>query len=339
MYSKSLHILIVEDNEGDFILVKERLHDLYKEVETTRAISLNDAVFNITNNFFDIILLDLSLPDSDGMESISAVVNVAQNIPVIVLTGYGNSDFGIETLSCGVEDYLLKDEMSCSCLYRSINYSIERARTRRELKKHQALFKALIEKGTDMKTLITPEGKLLYGTPSITNVLGYTSEEMIGKYENDFIHPDDIDTLFSAINDIMERPLESKAFVLRIKHKNGKYHWCEKTITNLLDDPSVNALVCNFWDMTEKMDQIQEIEEQNLKLREIAWIQSHEVRAPIARILGIVNLLKKEVNVNYSTKLLINYLVQSSNELDEITKAIIKKSVVFPNKRRDELGN
>lgn len=325
--TKSLYILVIEDSEVDFITVSERLHDLYKNVCITRSVSIFESLKLISTNVFDVILLDFYLHDSDGLNSVVAIVNRALHTPVIVLTGYGNADFGMEILSVGVEDYLIKDEINGSGLSRSINYSIERAKTRIELKKHQALFKALIEKGTDMKTLITPEGKLLYGTPSITSVLGYTSEEMIGKHEHDFVHPDDIGTLFSFIEDIIKKPGESRAFVLRVKHKNGKYHWCEKTITNLLDDSSVNALVCNFWDVTEKMEQIQEIEKQNLKLKEIAWIQSHEVRAPIARILGIVNLLKREMYVNAPTKILIDYLVQSTNELDEITKEIINKSV------------
>lgn len=322
-----LHILVIEDSEIDFIIVSERLCDLYKDVNITRSVSIFESLKLISTNFFDVILLDFYLHDSDGLKSVVEVVNGALHTPVIVLTGYGNAALGMEILSVGVEDYLMKDEINGSALSRSINYSIERAKTRIELKKHQGLFKALIEKGTDMKTLITPEGKLLYGTPSITHVLGYTSEEIIGKYEHDFVHPDDIATFFSFIKNIIKKPGESRAFVLRVKHKNGNYHWCEKTITNLLHDSSVNALVCNFWDVTEKMNQIQEIENQNLKLKEIAWIQSHEVRAPIARILGIVNLLKKNTNLDEPTILLVCYLLQAANELDEITKGIINKSI------------
>lgn len=327
MKSSKINILVIEDNQGDFVLVNEFLNEAHSEVDVHHCINLTSAILEIKKLHFSVILLDLSLPDSDGIRSVSEVVEITHNCPVIVLTGYGDKDFGIETLAAGVEDYLVKDEINSNSLRKSIDYSIERYRIRKELNKHQALFEALIEKSTDMKTLITPKGELLYGTPSITKVLGYTPQEMIGKHESDFVHPDDLDLLFDTINNVLENEGESSPVVIRVKHKSGAYHWCEKTITNLLHEPDVAALVCNFWDMTERMFYIKEIEKQNTALKEIAWVQSHEVRAPVTRIMGIVNLLKLDVTALESEKnQLLDYLMQSANELDLVIKGIVEKA-------------
>ena len=121
-----------------------------------------------------------------------------------------------------------------------------------KLRKQDSLFRAIIEKGSDMKTLITPEGKILFGTPSITRILGYTEEEYIGMNERELVHPDDVEDLFTKIKLTVAGEQSSENMQLRIKAKGGEYRWCEKTITNLLNDPDVNAIVCNFFDITDK---------------------------------------------------------------------------------------
>jgi PAS domain S-box-containing protein len=121
-----------------------------------------------------------------------------------------------------------------------------------KIRKKDSLFRALIEKSSDMKTLITLDGKILFGTPSITRTLGYTAAEYIGMNERDLVHPDDVDDLFHKIKLSITGEKSFENMQLRIKTKWGKYIWCEKTITNLLDDPDVNAIVCNFWDITDE---------------------------------------------------------------------------------------
>jgi PAS domain S-box-containing protein len=324
---KSLHILVVEDNEGDFMLVKHFLQEIFRNAVIQHEDMLGRAITAISKEQFDVILLDLSLPDSSGIQSVIEVVNVANSAPVIVLTGFGNKDFAIETLAAGVEDYLVKDEINPTTLSKSINYSLERNRIRRELQKQQALFRALIEKSPDMKTLVTTEGKIIYGTPSITAYLGYTEEDYLNRIHYSLVHPEDTDILRIAMDEVISVPGSSTSFIVRVRHKDGSYRWCEKTITNLLEDPNVSALVCNFWEVTERIHHIQEIELQNILLKDIAWIQSHEVRAPMARIMGIISILnREEYNPDPATAQLLNHVVNSAHELDRIIKKIVDKT-------------
>ncbi|HEY4326208.1 MAG TPA: response regulator [Mucilaginibacter sp.] len=123
-------ILVIEDNPGDFALVEEFLLEQMDAPAISSAKNYHDAIKILSNgnDLFDIILLDLSLPDKTGIQLIQNIVEISLNIPVIVLTGYADLSFGVKSLSLGVSDYLLKDELTSLSLYKSIVYNIERKR-------------------------------------------------------------------------------------------------------------------------------------------------------------------------------------------------------------------
>ena len=118
--------------------------------------------------------------------------------------------------------------------------------------KNEKRFRALIEKSTDIKTLSTIEGKIIYASPSIKKILGYTSKEFISLPFLAIFHPEDT----KAIINLRERLLKSrgKSFSkqLRLLHKNGHWIWCDGTITNMLHEEGIGALVSNFSDISEK---------------------------------------------------------------------------------------
>ena len=141
----SLHILVIEDHLGDYILIEDYLKEDHKEIKLTRAISFQQARDFLNETRFDAILLDLSLPDSGDIEIlVKEVIILAGSTPVIVLTGNSNQEIGVKTLSWGISDYLLKDELNPAQLSKSIFYSIERKKVESQLieseKKYKNLF-------------------------------------------------------------------------------------------------------------------------------------------------------------------------------------------------------
>lgn len=122
------NILIVEDNPGDFMIVEELLEEQSVKHNLIRASTFKEAelIINSNGKNFDVILLDLSLPDKSGENLITSFFELPVNCPVIVLTGYGDINFSIKSISHGVSDYLLKDELSSIALFKSIIYAIER---------------------------------------------------------------------------------------------------------------------------------------------------------------------------------------------------------------------
>jgi signal transduction histidine kinase len=126
----SYHIMVVEDNLGDFILVKNFILKQIPDAIISHTQTFEGAKSILEKKDFNcsIVLLDLSLPDRTGEKLIEEVTALCHNIPVVVLTGYSDFAFGMKSLSMGISDYLLKDDLTASSLYKSIIYSTERKR-------------------------------------------------------------------------------------------------------------------------------------------------------------------------------------------------------------------
>ncbi|MEO6550049.1 MAG: PAS domain S-box protein [Ferruginibacter sp.] len=125
----SYKMLIIEDNLGDIALIKEYVEEQFTSPHITVARSYKESllVLDIAAASFDILLLDLSLPDKNGELLINEIIAHPKiNCPVIILTGYADVGFSIKSISLGISDYLLKDELTASMLYKSVIYAIER---------------------------------------------------------------------------------------------------------------------------------------------------------------------------------------------------------------------
>ncbi len=127
-------------------------------------------------------------------------------------------------------------------------------------------FRALIENSSDMKTLTSKEGKILYSSPSIKKILGYTFEELMLKYPQDIIHPEELLNYLENRKEILKTPGKSFHFEQRIQHKNGKWIWCEGILRNMLNEPTINAVVSNFRDISGRKaaEHQQEFDRNNL---------------------------------------------------------------------------
>jgi DNA-binding NarL/FixJ family response regulator len=134
---ETINVLLIEDNPDTIILIQEMLaEDNYNKfiLKCAGELSTGLKYLNEEKNI-DVVLLDLSLPDSQGIDTITKVLNFTSEIPIVVLTNYDNEMFAIKALQKGVQDYLIKGLIDNNVLVRAIRYSIERDRLRRELEK------------------------------------------------------------------------------------------------------------------------------------------------------------------------------------------------------------
>ncbi|MFX1279167.1 MAG: winged helix-turn-helix transcriptional regulator [Promethearchaeota archaeon] len=130
---KKINIILIEDNSADIRLIEEFLNKTDKLNYKLDSFSrLSESLDSIKNNNYDIILLDLTLPDSDRESTLEKVLNFTKEIPIIILTGLDDKDFALESLQKGAQDYLIKNELNNINLTRSILYSIERHKTEGE---------------------------------------------------------------------------------------------------------------------------------------------------------------------------------------------------------------
>ena len=133
---KELNILLVEDNKGDERLIRELLGEQKLiRFNIEMASSLKESERKISENLFDIILLDLGLPDSSGLETLIKLIAIFPGLAtIIILTGLNDTEIGLKAVNNGAQDYIIKGQVDSEKLLKSIIYSFERSRLNRELK-------------------------------------------------------------------------------------------------------------------------------------------------------------------------------------------------------------
>ncbi len=184
--NQPLHILLVEDNPGDVLLLRQMLAGASPRVDVSNAERLASALQLLDQQNYDLVLLDLSLPDSQGYQTFEQLRAVAAHLPVILLTGLEDEELALRTVRSGAQDYLVKGEMDSHLLLRSIRYAIERKRTETMLRENQLRYKALFENENTGIFLISLEGKYLNVNQQAARMLGCQSEEIIGDWVDDF---------------------------------------------------------------------------------------------------------------------------------------------------------
>lgn len=128
-----------------------------------------------------------------------------------------------------------------------------------KVQKLQGRLQSLIHHSHEVIGILDAEGTFVFESSSIEFVLGYTVEELTGQKSFDYMHPDDLPIIKRNFTEIIERPNTPFTTELRLRHKNGEWRNFTVVCTNLLDNPSVNGIVCNFHDTTEIKKQEQEI--------------------------------------------------------------------------------
>ena len=136
MSSTKTTILLVEDNPGDVRLLREALNtmdvDLFELVLVGR---LDQAVQRVFDQQFDVVLLDLALPDANGLDAVTQMLESAATLPIVVLTGLDDAALAVEAIRAGAQDYLVKGQIDGALLTRSLRYAIERRQIQEDRKK------------------------------------------------------------------------------------------------------------------------------------------------------------------------------------------------------------
>jgi len=137
MLQPPLRLLIIEDDKEDAYLIREMLADVRREVQVFQAERLAAALEQLAHESVSLVLLDLGLPDSQGIDTLRTMVARMPSLPVIVLTGLRDRDFGIMAIQEGAQDYLVKGQINADLLARAIAYALERKKLENE--KHKLI--------------------------------------------------------------------------------------------------------------------------------------------------------------------------------------------------------
>ena len=211
MTSEPIKVLLVEDNPGDVRLIREMLKDSKTALAALEdTSSLTTAVERLAKGGIDAVLLDLGLPDSQGMSTFVKLHSQFPHTPIVVLTGLTDEVLGLQAVREGAQDYLIKGKVDSQWLCRAILYAVERVQGKEALERSEEQYRLLFEKNLAGVYRTALDRRITDCNEAFVKVFGYASREEI------LAHP---------VQDLYFDPREPEAITARIR--------AEKTLSNL----------------------------------------------------------------------------------------------------------
>lgn len=186
-------------------------------------------------------------------------------------------------------------------------------------------FRKLIENSYDGISLLDKDLVIFYQSISAERITGWRAGDVVNLNIIDITHPDDAGVVQGLFDAIVDKPGVPIILTYRVRHKNGSYIWIESAFTNMLDDKNVNAIVCNFRNVTERKSgelerdkMISDLMQRNKDLEQFTYIVSHNLRSPVANITGLSDLLNATVAEDPDSQELLQALSYSVSNLDNV---------------------
>jgi PAS domain S-box-containing protein len=201
----------------------------------------------------------------------------------------------------------------------------------------QTRFEALVQKGADMVGIVDENANYLFVSPNIKNIVGFDPEFLMGKNALAFIHPDDVQRVLLEFEKVLTEN-EVKLAAFRYQNIVGEYRWIETVATNQLNNPAIGGIVINSRDITERKKIetereaiIKELTKSNADLKQFSFITSHNLRAPLSNLKGILNIIDYP-NLNSFNLGMIELIKQSTSQLhqtiDDLTQILLIRNNV-----------
>ncbi len=216
--SEQIKILLIEDNPGDAKLVEiylKSVNDIEFEIE--HKVRLAEGIAYITENTVDVVLLDLSLPDSSGLDSLDNLLKAAPDASVVLLTGFDNEEFGINAVKKGAQDYLVKGSIEAPQLVKTILYAKERNHLQKQVKKFSENLEISKQKLQEAQMIaklgsyeMTLDGKETFWSDQMFQLFEFEKSEIIPDLDSYYskIFPVDLEEVKSKINHAVENQAE-----------------------------------------------------------------------------------------------------------------------------------
>jgi PAS domain S-box-containing protein len=271
----TVRVLLVEDNPGDARLVEILLSesDSSADFELTHAERFAEALERLEETTFEVILLDLSLPDSSGLETVSRMRAAAPRTPMVVLSGQDDEEVALRAVQQGAQDYLIKGQGDGNLMARTIRYAIERQRSEEELRQSEERFRLLVEGVEDYAIfMLDPAGRVVSWNEGAERIQGYRVWEVIGEHFSVFYTQEDVE------RSLPEEELRVAAVEGRYKkegvrvREDGSRFWADVTIAALTDEA---GNLRGFSQVTRDITAYKEAEEAlHSSLRELADLKA-----------------------------------------------------------------
>ncbi|HUU63022.1 MAG TPA: response regulator [Dehalococcoidia bacterium] len=197
MESEKIEVLLIEDNPGDARLIQEMLTEAGEAwFRVEYADRLSRGLEHLKNGGVDVVLLDLSLPDGQGLDAFEKVQAQVPAVPVVVLTGFDDETLAVEAIRHGAQDYLVKGDVDSKVLYRAVRYSVERKRAVEDAKRYSKRVEALYAVAQAVSHSLNMDGALNNALDRV-----YEAMEEIRRCSGNQLDPQLVEAFLQAINE------------------------------------------------------------------------------------------------------------------------------------------
>lgn len=268
-----IRVLVIEDNAEDFAYIKKTLLDgSSTSFDLVSVGKLSDGLQCLALGKADVVLLDLTLPDGHGLETLHKVQSQAPDVPIVILTSIQDEEIAAQAVKAGAQDYLVKGRMTGSLLAPAIKYAIQRHQ-------HVSNFRDVIVRNADGIVIVDRNGVVRFMNPAAESLLGRKAQDCVGE---PFAFP-------MVPGEITE---------IAIRDSQGKEIKTLEMSGNTTEWQGEGAYIASLRDVTEWKKITHTLKESNEKLLEIDKLKttfisnvSHELRTPLTVIMSAANNL------------------------------------------------
>ncbi|MGZ4883251.1 MAG: PAS domain S-box protein [Halobacteriota archaeon] len=256
-------ILLIEDSLSDARLIKELLHSTSQDsFHVITASTLSQGLTLLSSNSIDVILLDLGLPDSQGVDTFRAINEHASHLPIIILTVSDDEALGQQAVHEGAQRFLSKDALTLGAPYagiftRMIRFTIEQKRTEAALAESEREYRNLVHNLNALVLRVDPQQRITFANDYALSLLGYAPEEFVGHHVVGTLLPPTESTgrdLEQMANDVLTRPERYEHNRNEVITKGGRRLWIEWTNTPQYDEDGVyTGVLATGIDVTEQI--------------------------------------------------------------------------------------
>ncbi len=322
MKAEIVTVLLVDDNAPDAALIGVLLGDSRApsfELEVARR--LIDGLARVDELEPDVILLDLGLPDSQGMETLERMLEHAPLVPVLVLTGLDDQLIGVEAMKAGAQDYLVKGQVDTEMLVRAIRYAIQRNSLRRELATSHTQQQTILEQTRDGIIIVDDDSVVLYLNPTAEEILGVQEDEVLGK-------PIGLPIAVKQFNEMeVVRPdghvVAAEKRVVQIEWEGATAHLA--SLRDITDRKQYEETRRTLAAKNLVLDELNELNDMKSQFIEVV---THEMRTPMTAVLSSVGLLMDGSlgDVNESQKKFMQMIARNIDRLSRFTTEVLSLS-------------
>lgn len=310
MAYNEIAVLLVEDNPADIALLMELLQD--SEIQSWRIAHckrLSLALEQLQKETFDVVLLDLSLPDSQGLDTVVQLQATVPHVPVVVLTGLLDQTLALRAVAEGAQDYLVKGQLSSELLVKTVEYAIERNQILRKLQdqtqqlittneileQREREFRTLVENTPDIIARYDCQFRCLYINPASTKQIGISTGDYLGKTLFELGYPQEMAQFLENALESVFKTQQMQIDEVRVRYQEEWKTYQIYVVPEFKADGWMESVLTIAHDITQLRQTeaaFAEAETANRTKDEFLATLSHELRTPLNPILGWTKLLR-----------------------------------------------